>query len=99
MSSRMIILWSQGSVDIVWLDKIASIRVYQSTNRLSVNVNTVDRLRISFDFYDKGEFFKLPAIIKHAEKYNFDVIIDLKHQKIYESKNGVVIMSKNEKQS
>ena len=93
----LIVLWSQGSVDIVRTDKIASIRAYNAQNRLSVNINTVDRLRITFDFYNKAEFFKLPAIIRHAERYNFDVVIDLKNQKIFEAKKGLILVEEKEK--
>jgi len=93
----LIVLWSQGSVDIVRTDKIASIRAYNAQNRLSVNINTVDRLRITFDFYNKAEFLKLPAIIRHAERYNFDVVIDLKNQKIFEAKKGLILVEEKEK--
>ncbi|RLA80284.1 MAG: hypothetical protein DRG33_02655 [Deltaproteobacteria bacterium] len=94
----LIVLWSQGSIDMVRIDKIASIRAYNAHNRLSVNINTIDRLRITFDFYDKNEFFKLPAVIKHAERYNFDVIVDLRNQKIFEAKKGVILVGEKEKE-
>jgi len=93
----LIVLWSQGSVDIIRTDKIASIRAYNVQNRLSVNINTVDRLRVNFDFYEKEEFFKLPAIIRHAERYNFDVVIDLRNQKVFEAKKGVILVEDEKK--
>ena len=93
----LIVLWSQGSVDIIRTDKITSIRAYNARNKLSVNINTVDRLRVNFDFYEMSEFFKLPAIIRHAERYNFDVVIDLKNQKVFEAKKGVVLVEEKEK--
>jgi len=99
MTSKLIVLWSNGSVDIVWMDKIASIRLYNNMGRRTVNINTVDRLRITFEFYQPELIDRLPEVIRHAERIGYDVIIDLRDQKIYESKDGSITKIKNAKKS
>ncbi len=91
MSSRLIIKWTQGSVDIIPIDSISIIRLYKRPTNYNVLIIVPGSKPISFDFYDSKDIVNLSAYLKHAEKYNYDVIIDLKTSKIYESKNGAIV--------
>jgi len=91
----LIILWTQGSIDIINLSKINAIRMYRNQGRFSVTITTDDRIKISFDFYNDEEISKLPSMLKHAESTNSDIIIVLKDQKIFESKRGLLLKLNN----
>ncbi|MHC1623940.1 MAG: hypothetical protein ACXQTR_05055 [Candidatus Methanospirareceae archaeon] len=95
----LIVVWSQGSIDMVQMDKIASIRIYRNVGRNSVHINTVDRLKINFDFYKDKELLKLPALISYAVKGGFDVVIDLSEQKIFETRKGFIPKNSGEVKS
>lgn len=84
------ILWSNGSIDIVDINAIASIRIYNHVTHAKVNVNMIDKLRIQFEFYNTTEIYKLLPTIKHAQKLGYDVIIDLVNSKILETQNGLI---------
>ena len=105
MVSLIVVIWSQGSFDIIPLDKVASIRVYRSYNRFNVHINTVsdtvrnDKSSVTFDFHNIDEILKLPAIVKHALSNNLDIVFDLKNEKIYEAKKGVILVRDTELQN